>query len=85
MGDHADQLLEQTKFPHLNPGGVCLCEDIHGELHRSSAYINGLSNHLNTSPFVHDYENAGHRMVCESEPIPGNRSLNAHLPLHRHC
>jgi hypothetical protein len=34
-------------------------------------HINGLFNHLNTSPFVHDYEDAGRRMVAKASPFQG--------------
>lgn len=34
-------------LPHLRPGGVFLCEDIHGRMHHFASYVNGLSSHLN--------------------------------------
>jgi hypothetical protein len=58
-------------FPHLNPGGVYLCEDIHGKFHRFSAYINGLSNQLNSSPLVEDFNNPERRIVAKATSFQG--------------
>jgi hypothetical protein len=38
--------LEET-LPHLRPGGVYLCEDVHGVFHPFSQYASGLSYNLN--------------------------------------
>jgi Methyltransferase domain len=40
-------------LPFLRPGGVYLCEDVHGEFNRFASYVHGLGhklNHLNTRP-----------------------------------
>lgn len=37
----------EEMLPHLRPGGIYLCEDIHGELNSFSAYAQGLSKNLN--------------------------------------
>jgi len=34
-------------LPHLRPGGVFLCEDVHGVHHRFAAYVSGIVAHLN--------------------------------------
>jgi Methyltransferase domain len=44
--EHQIVTLEET-LPHLRPGGVYLCEDIHGIHHHFAAYISGLASHLN--------------------------------------
>jgi 23S rRNA U2552 (ribose-2'-O)-methylase RlmE/FtsJ len=48
-GGHAPEqqiaTLEQI-LPHLRPGGVYLCEDIHGIHHHFAAYISGLASHF---------------------------------------
>jgi 23S rRNA U2552 (ribose-2'-O)-methylase RlmE/FtsJ len=36
-------------LPHLNPGGVYLCEDIHGEFNRFNSYLYGMEQHLNAT------------------------------------
>lgn len=38
----------EALLPRLNPGGVYLCEDIHGESHAFHSYIDGLSRNLHT-------------------------------------
>jgi hypothetical protein len=37
----------EEMLPHISPGGVYLCEDIHLQQNRFAAYIYGLSNRLN--------------------------------------
>jgi len=37
----------EEMFPHLSPGGVYVCEDIHGVHHGFSAYSHGLVKSLN--------------------------------------
>jgi hypothetical protein len=40
--------LEET-LPHLRPGGVYVCEDIHGVGNRFAAFASGLADHLNAA------------------------------------
>ena len=35
-------------LPHIAPGGVCLCEDIHGVFNQFAAYVQGLASGLNS-------------------------------------
>ena len=44
--EHQITTLEEM-LPHLGPGGVYLCEDIHGNPHGFSSYIHGLAASLN--------------------------------------
>jgi hypothetical protein len=37
----------EEMLPHLRPGGVYLCEDVHGDHHEFAAYVSGLASHLN--------------------------------------
>ena len=37
----------EEMLPHLSPGGVYLCEDIHGDTNVFSAYLQGLATSLN--------------------------------------
>jgi hypothetical protein len=37
----------EEMLPHLRPGGVYLCEDVHGDENAFSAYVSGLSGELN--------------------------------------
>ena len=43
--EHQIATLEEI-LPHLRPGGVYLCEDVHGIHHHFAAYISGLTSHL---------------------------------------
>jgi SAM-dependent methyltransferase len=52
--DDGGHLLEQQivtleeMLPHLRPGGVYVCEDIHGDFNRFGAYVRGLAANLDT-------------------------------------
>jgi hypothetical protein len=48
-GHRADQQIVtlEEMLPHLSPGGVYICEDVHGEHHSFTAYMLGLVKHLN--------------------------------------
>jgi hypothetical protein len=37
-------------LPHLRPGGVYLCEDVHGAFNRFASYVGGLAHKLNEMP-----------------------------------
>jgi hypothetical protein len=51
-------------FPHLRPGGVFLCEDVHGELNHFASYAHALAHQLNDcSQWVDNSENE-RRIVC---------------------
>jgi hypothetical protein len=39
----------EEMLPHLRPGGVYLCEDVHDPLHGFSAYVHGLADNLNAT------------------------------------
>jgi SAM-dependent methyltransferase len=53
-------------FPHLSPGGVYLCEDLHGRFNAFSAYVNGLANQLNDCSVVNDLENQERRLSSKT-------------------
>lgn len=42
----------EEMLPHIRPGGVYICEDIHGEFNRFAAYVQGLCNNLNTAHLI---------------------------------
>jgi len=42
----------EEMLPHISPGGVYLCEDIHGVDNEFAAFLHGLANHLNTATFT---------------------------------
>jgi len=41
------QVTLEEMLPHLRPGGVYMCEDVHGAFNRFSAFATGLVNELN--------------------------------------
>lgn len=50
-GGHApeqQQITLEEMLPHLRPGGVYLCEDIHGSFNRFSTFATALVNELNS-------------------------------------
>jgi hypothetical protein len=49
--DHQRATLEEL-LPHLRPGGVYICEDIHGRWHRFGSYVAGFVRQLNEHIFV---------------------------------
>lgn len=42
------QVTLEEMLQHVRPGGVYICEDIHGHFNRFSAYMMGLTNNLNS-------------------------------------
>jgi hypothetical protein len=56
-------------LPHLRPGGVYICEDIHGENHAFSSYVGGLVNSLNAGAVKDDLENNERRLVSSATPF----------------
>jgi hypothetical protein len=47
--------LEET-LPYIRPGGVYLCEDVHGGHNRFAAYVHGLSTTLNSFVLAQEHE-----------------------------
>jgi hypothetical protein len=45
---HRDQIVSLEEiFPKLNPGGVYICEDVHGNSNRFASYVMGIASLLN--------------------------------------
>lgn len=54
----------EEMFPHISPGGVYVCEDMHGADHKFGAYVYGLTSALN------DYRRKpGPQPVVEASPL----------------
>ena len=54
----------EEMLPHLRPGGVYLCEDIHGTLNTFAAYMYGTAQNLNAcDQGQEDFENEERRLV----------------------
>lgn len=56
-------------LPHLRPGGVYLCEDVHGALNRFSSYVSGLALNLNTVNGGTSDEAPERSLVSEATPF----------------
>jgi hypothetical protein len=55
---------------YLRPGGVYLCEDIHGTLNTFASYVYGFAHSLNASELVReDLDNNERRLVCATTPL----------------
>lgn len=57
-------------LPHMRPGGVYLCEDVHGVFNRFAGYIYGFASNLNANHgWAEDLENSERRMVCRATAL----------------
>jgi len=67
-GHRTDQqiiTLEET-LPKLSPGGVFLCEDVHGTYKGFTAYIDGLMHQLTAGDLVHNLDNDSRRLTARA-------------------
>jgi hypothetical protein len=54
-------------LPHLRPGGVYLCEDVHGASNRFATYVSGLAHKLNEMPnFRESPDDPERRLVSDT-------------------
>lgn len=52
-------------LPFLRPGGVYLCEDVHGAFNRFACYVHGMGHKLNDSSLVQEFpDDNERRIVC---------------------
>jgi hypothetical protein len=53
-------------LPHLRPGGVFLCEDVHGyrDLNGFASYVNGFTHHLHAGSHTLNPDTADRHLVC---------------------
>ena len=68
-GHEANQQIAtfEELLPHLRPGGVFLCEDIHGAFNRFASYMNGVIHDLNTCDSLAADPNANdRRLTCKA-------------------
>jgi hypothetical protein len=49
-GHHHEQQIVTLEeiLPHLRPGGIYICEDVHGQFNPFQSYVSGLAAHLNS-------------------------------------
>jgi hypothetical protein len=53
-------------LPHLQPGGVYLCEDVHGAFNWFASYLHGFTHRLNAFEQVNDHDYDERRIVCKT-------------------
>jgi hypothetical protein len=57
-------------LPHLQPGGVYLCEDVHGSANPFASYVHRFAHDLNASEqAINDLENPEKRIVSKTTPL----------------
>jgi hypothetical protein len=68
MSRHQITSMEEL-LPCVSPGGVYLCEDVHGESNAFSCYVQGLASGLNGFNFESNDEDSERRLVCKTNAI----------------
>jgi hypothetical protein len=53
-------------LPHLRPGGVYLCEDVHGAFNRFASYVGGLAHKLNETVNFRMTDDPERRLVSDT-------------------
>lgn len=56
----------EEMLPHLRPGGVYLCEDVHGTFNSFNPYVSGLCFNLNAGMMVANLDNNERRLASET-------------------
>jgi hypothetical protein len=71
-GHQANQQITTLEelLPHLQPGGVFLCEDLHGAFNVFSSYADGLIHNLHgAGPATNNLDSQDRRIVCNANPF----------------
>jgi Methyltransferase domain len=68
----------EALLPALSPGGVYVCEDIHGKFNGFQAYVSGLTQHLNHLDTRHRNPNAFQQAVHSIHHYPFVTVLERH-------
>jgi hypothetical protein len=56
-------------LPHMRPGGVFLCEDVHGAFNGFALYAHGLGHKLHAASPLHNMEDEESRIVSPTTPF----------------
>lgn len=71
-----DQIVTlEEMLPHLSPGGVYLCEDLHGAFNRFHFYVDGLARNLHGSYgafLANDMTDNERRISCDASAFQSN-------------
>jgi hypothetical protein len=71
-GHQAEQQIVtfEELFPYLRPGGVYLCEDLHGTFNRFAGYMYGFASNLNAGQgWTRDLKNQERRAACKATAL----------------
>ena len=63
---HQQVATLEELLPHLNPGGVYVCEDVHGSSSGFGAYVAGLVQALNAAELTEDFHDPERRLVSRT-------------------
>jgi SAM-dependent methyltransferase len=78
---HQQVATLEELLPHLRPGGVFFCEDVHGEFNRFASYAQGLADALNAyENMTEDLANPERRIVHRSIPFQASVGSVAFYP-----
>jgi len=66
-------------LPHLRPGGIYLCEDVHYAFNRFSSYVSGLAHKLNEMPNVRANPDDPERRVVSDTSMFQKRINSIHF------
>jgi hypothetical protein len=68
-GHHPEQLIVTIEelLPHMRPGGIYLCEDVHGVFNPFASCVHGMAHRLNDfGQVVQSPDNNERRIVCRT-------------------
>jgi hypothetical protein len=66
-------------LPHLRPGGVYLCEDVHGAFNRFASYVGGLAHKLNETVNFRGIPDDPERSTVSDKTMFQKRTNSIHL------
>ena len=71
-GPHQQAVTLESLLPHIRPGGVYICEDIHGAFQPFHSFVDGLTRPLSDVGLAHEYNPASplHQQVASVHRYP---------------
>jgi SAM-dependent methyltransferase len=66
---HQQRTTLEELLPHLRPGGVFVCEDVHGEFHPFASYMSGMAQMLNGGDVTNHLDDSERRLVSKATPF----------------
>jgi len=69
----------EEMLPHLRPGGVYICEDVHGERNRFNAYVHGVAR---KPQYLSSQARRPEQGDCmQPDGLPGRHPFGSHVPV----